>query len=73
MSMKNDLIALLQKKWVTPIEALNEAHSFSLAQRVSELRRRGVTVIDKWVDLRSGKRIKAYRIPRQLKADGTPR
>lgn len=64
MTMKAELIALLQKKWVTPIEALNEARSFSLAQRVSEMRRSGINVIDKWVELKSGKRIKAYRIVR---------
>lgn len=64
MSMKAELIALMQKRWVTPLEALEIAHCLSLSQRVGELRRSGVNVIDKWVELHNGKRIKAYRIPR---------
>ena len=36
----------------------------SLSQRVSELRRGGVTVVDKWIETDGGARIKAYRILR---------
>ena len=60
--MKANLIRLLQRKWVTPITALNEVGCFSLSQRCGELRRGGVNVQDKWVSLPSGKRVKAYRI-----------
>ncbi len=67
MTMKAELIALLQKRWVTPLEALEMARCLSLSQRVGEMRRSGINVLDKWVTLHSGKRIKAYRIPKVAK------
>ena len=67
MTMKQELIALLQKRWVTPLEALEQARCLSLSQRVGEMRRSGINVIDKWVELHNGKRIKAYRIPKAVK------
>ena len=62
--MKRDLLALLSRKWVSPLEALRECGCLSLAQRVSEWKRDGVSIIDKWIDTPSGKRVKAYRIVR---------
>lgn len=62
--MKRDLLALLARKWVSPLEALRDCGCFSLAQRVSEWRRDGVTIIDKWIETPAGKRVKAYRIVR---------
>jgi hypothetical protein len=64
---KNDLMCeklmkLLKRKWVTPLVALNEAQCLSLAQRVSQWRAEGMQIVDKWVDLDSGKRVKAYRL-----------
>jgi hypothetical protein len=76
MTMKADLMARLLKGWTTPIDALNDCKCFSLAQRVSEWRadrsymsaipHERVTkppplILDKWVDLPNGKRVKAYR------------
>lgn len=55
------LVALLNKGWVSPIDALNHCGLLSLSQRVGELRRAGVNVIDKWVK-HNGGRHKAYRI-----------
>ncbi|MDE2100294.1 MAG: hypothetical protein KGL39_23790 [Patescibacteria group bacterium] len=60
--MKQELISLLRRKWVTPLIALNEAHCLSLSQRCGEFRAEGLNVLDKWVKLPSGKRVKAYRI-----------
>jgi len=60
--MKGQLIKLLSRKWVTPIVALNEVGCFSLSQRCGEMRAEGMNVLDKWVKLPSGKRVKAYRI-----------
>lgn len=62
MTMKRDLLALLSRKWVSPLVALNECGCLSLAQRVSEWKRDGVSISDKWVESPSGKRFKAYRI-----------
>ena len=64
MTMKRDLLALLSRKWVSPLVALRECGCLSLAQRVSEWKRDGVAIIDKWIDTPSGKRVKAYRIVR---------
>ena len=76
MTMKADLMARLLKGWTTPVDALRDCNCFSLAQRVSEWRadrnwmaatpherdtKRPPLIIDKWVDLPSGKKIKAYR------------
>ena len=40
-TMKQDLLALLSKQWVTPHDALLRCGCMSLAQRVSEWRRKG--------------------------------
>jgi hypothetical protein len=75
MTMKADLMARLLKGWTTPIDALNDCNCFSLSQRAGEFRRdfdtiqwdevrtgqRPPYIIDKWVDLPNGKRVKAYR------------
>jgi Helix-turn-helix domain len=60
--MKEQLIKLLQRKWVTPLVALNEAQCLSLSQRCGDFRRSGLNVVDRWVKTPSGKRVKAYRI-----------
>lgn len=59
-TMESRLLKLLRRKWISPLEALQEANCLSLAQRVSEWRREGIAIADKWVDLPSGKRVKAY-------------
>jgi hypothetical protein len=74
MTMKADLMAELLKGWVTPIDALQKCNCFSLSQRCGEFRRehdntfpftnyskRPPMIIDKWVKLPNGKRVKAYR------------
>jgi hypothetical protein len=62
MTMKTQLITLLQKRWTTPLLALQMVGCLSLSQRCGELRRDGVLVLDKWTELPNGKRVKAYRI-----------
>ena len=76
MTMKKDLMARLLKGWTTPLDALRDCNCFSLAQRVSEWRadrnymsaipherntKRPPRIVDKWVTLFGGKRVKAYR------------
>lgn len=63
--MKQNLLSLLRKQWVTPLIALNKANCLSLSQRCGEFRRQGINVESKWVDLPSGKRCKAYRITKK--------
>lgn len=60
-TMEERLLKLLKRKWVTPLDALSAVGRLSLAQRVSEWRRAGIAIADKWVTLDNGKRIKSYR------------
>lgn len=59
---KDTLFCLLRRQYVTPIDALNYCGIFSLAQRVSEWRRDGHLIGDKWIVTPSGARVKAYRL-----------
>ena len=62
MSMKQDLLTLLQRQWCSPLDALVLAHCFSLSQRVGEFKRSGVPIEDRWQALPNGKRVKEYRV-----------
>ena len=62
MTMHQELLELLKTQWVTPVDALQKAHCFSLSQRCGEFRRAGVNVLDKWVKTDSGKKVKAYKV-----------
>jgi|DEB19_MinimDraft_2_1074335.scaffolds.fasta_scaffold29758_2 hypothetical protein len=70
MTKKADLFRTLTKRWLTPLDAVSACGIFSLSQRCGEWRRdpvlqaAGVIVLDKWVALPSGSRVKAYRIVR---------
>lgn len=64
MTMATRLLHLLGHQWLTPLDALQTCGCMSLAQRVSEFRREGIDIEDRWVDLPSGKRVKAYRLKR---------
>lgn len=57
------LIKLMQRRWVSPQDALHHCGLMSLSQRVGVLRSRGVHIADKWVKDADGKPLfKAYRI-----------
>lgn len=59
--MKAQLIRLLQRQWVSPLDALNKVGCMSLSQRCGEFRRAGINITSRWVQS-NGKRYKAYRI-----------
>lgn len=59
--MKQELISLLRRQWVTPLDALQKVGCMSLSQRCGELRKEGVNVVDRWVS-QGSKRFKAYKI-----------
>ena len=73
-TMTQQLLDLLHKEWLTPLDALRKVNCLSLAQRVSEFRhfhrwqimqpngKPYPAIHDKWVKLGSGKRCKAYRV-----------
>lgn len=54
-------LKLVKRQWTTPMDALQKCGLFTLSQRVSEWRAAGISIRDKWVDLPSGARVKAYR------------
>jgi hypothetical protein len=56
-------ISLLRRGWTTALQSAQQGGCLSLAQRVSEMRRSGVTVLDKWVSTGGGARVKAYYLP----------
>jgi hypothetical protein len=62
LTMEQRLLRLLKRRFVTPLDALREVGCLSLAQRVSEWRKAGIAITDKWVELAGGKRVKAYRV-----------
>lgn len=61
-TMESKLLRLLKRKWVTPLTALSEAQCLSLSQRCGDFARSGYSVAKKWVELPSGKRVRAYRV-----------
>lgn len=64
------LESLLKRRWLTQLQAYDALQCTRLAARVKDLRDRGITVHDRWVETDSGKRIKAYRIlPQRRVAD----
>ena len=67
MTKKADLFRTLTKRWLTPLDAVSACGIFSLSQRCGEFRRAGHSVIDKWVVMPSGSRVKAFRIVRPTK------
>ena len=61
LNQKQSIVKRLRKGWCTGLQAVYDCGSLKLASRVSELRRDGHIVIDKWID-QGGKRFKAYRL-----------
>ena len=61
------LLETLQRRWLTPLDAVHLCCVFSLSQRVGEFRRAGHTVIDRWESTRGGSRVKAYKITKLAK------
>lgn len=62
MTMQAELFQTLKRQWLTPLEALRMCNCLSLSQRCGEFRRQGHAVMDRWVKLANGKRVKQYRI-----------
>ena len=61
-TQKATLLALLKRRWVTPLESALAGGGFALSQRVGEFRAAGICIVDKWVKTEGGARVKAYRI-----------
>ena len=61
MTQQKSIVKRLRKGWCTGLQALYDCGTLKLATRVSELRRDGYVIVDKWVEA-GGKRFKSYRI-----------
>jgi len=61
MTQRETIVKRLKRGWTTGLQALNDCGTMKLATRVSELRRSGLNIIDKWVE-QGGKRYKSYRL-----------
>lgn len=59
---KARLLKLLQRRWMTPLDALNAVGIISLSQRVSEWRRQGYVFAQREVRTEGGSRVAAYRM-----------
>lgn len=61
MNQRETIVKRLKRGWTTGLQALNDCGTMKLATRVSELRRSGLNIIDKWVE-QGGRKFKAYRL-----------
>ena len=61
LNQRQTILKRLRRGWCTGLQAVYDCGCLKLATRVSEFRRDGYTVLDKWVE-QDGKRFKAYRI-----------
>ena len=61
LTQRASIIKRLKRGWTTGLDALNACGTMKLATRVSELRRGGYVIRDKWIE-QNGKRFKSYRI-----------
>lgn len=67
MTQKATTFALLSKRWVTALESAQAGGCLSLSQRCGEWRRGGHCIVDRWVTMASGARVKAYRLVKPTK------
>jgi len=58
-SQNQQLIDLMQKRWVSPIDALNKVGCMRLAARVLDIKNQNYKVIDRWA---GNKKFKEYCI-----------
>lgn len=59
---QNQIIIKLLKNWTTFKDAYEKAKSLSFPKRIMEIKAMGYDLESKWVDLPSGKRVKAWRM-----------
>ena len=64
LTQRETIIKRLRRGWCTGLQAVHDCGSLKLASRVSELRREGYAIADKWIE-QGGKKFKAYRMPRR--------
>jgi len=63
-SQNEQLIELMKKQWISPLDALAKVGCMRLAARVLDIKNQDYKVLDRWSD---SKKFKEYRIARSLK------
>ena len=63
-SQNEQLIELMQKQWISPLDALAKVGCMRLAARVLDIKNQDYKVLDRWAD---NKKFKEYRIARGSK------
>ena len=63
-SQNEQLIELMQKQWISPLDALAKVGCMRLAARVLDIKNQDYRVMDRWADNR---KFKEYRIVRKSK------
>lgn len=58
-SQNEQLIALMKKRWVSPLDALTKVGCMRLAARVLDIKNQNYQVLDRWVE---NKKFKEYCI-----------
>lgn len=63
MSQNSDILAYMRSGHeITTMDAIDLFKCTRLARVIGDLKGDGYPVLDRWVDLPSGKRVKAYRL-----------
>lgn len=52
----------LKSAWLTPMQAFQWFGCMRLGARIYDLKQQGRKIREKWITLRNGKRVKAFRI-----------
>ena len=62
MSQKEIILNALKQGWVTAMTIANQGITTKLTSRVSDYRKQGYKIMDRWVEPANGKPYKTYRL-----------
>ena len=62
MSQKEIMLNALKQGWVTAMTIANQGITTKLTSRVSDYRKQGYKIMDRWVEPTNGKPYKTYRM-----------
>jgi len=62
MSQKDRILQVLKSGWVSAMEVAHMRITTKLTSRVSDYRRQGYKIVDRWVNPNGGKPYKSYRL-----------
>lgn len=52
----------LRRKWMSALDMIRECGTTSPHRRMTDIRKRGWVIVDRWKKTRNGARVKQYRI-----------